>query len=440
MMAFLRSAVVSLSILLVSLLFGPASAQDVAVYPGIDGVQNVAEALAGRRLGVVTHHAGLTRDGLSTAFILYGLPRTALTALFTPEHGFNGSGLEPEQHVLPTPIPVYSLFGRVTAPTRKMLASVDVLVIDLQDVGVRPFTYVSTMALVMEAARQAGKAVVVLDRPNPMGGVIVDGPVLEEQFRSFIGMYPIPYVHGMTIGELAQLYNQAFGIGADLRIVPMRGWVRRMRWSDTGLPWPTPSPGLLTDDSPLYYATTGAIDGTNLWNGVSTDSRFRVILGRWIDGAKLAERLNHYQLPGVVFTGVTIPYPVSHRSWSGVQLQITDPAVYRPMTTTVYILVEIRKMYGRQLTFWRPRRGGYFFDSVWGTREVRLGIQRGDDAATIVGRWQPSLEKFLTLRQRFLLYPDAPLPVHGAGLNQPSLEEESAGRRVMPFPNWRGQE
>jgi uncharacterized protein YbbC (DUF1343 family) len=273
-----------------------------------------------------------------------------------------------------------------------------------------------------------------------MGGLIVDGPVLESQFRSFIGMYPIPYVHGMTIGELAQLYNQAFGIGADLRIVPMRGWVRRMRWSDTGLSWPTPSPGLLTDDSPLYYATTGAIDGTNLWNGVSTDSRFRVILGRWIDGAKLAERLNQYRLPGVLFTGATVPHPFSHRAWSGVQLQITDPAVYRPLTTTVYILVEIRKMYGRQLTFWRPRRGGYFFDSVWGTKEVRLGILRGDDAATIVGRWQPALDKFLTLRQRFLLYPDAPPPVLGVGPTPPPVGQDSLGPDVVPLRNWRERE
>jgi uncharacterized protein YbbC (DUF1343 family) len=421
-------------------LFAPASAQDARVYPGVDGIQGVAEALAGLRLGVVTHHAALAHDGQPTALVLYGLPRTLVTAVFAPEHGFNGSGSELEQPAIPARIPVYDLFGRITAPTRKMLASVDVLVIDLQDVGVRPFTYASTMALVMGAARQAGKPVVVLDRPNPMGGVVVDGPVLEPQFRSFIGMYPIPYVHGMTIGELAQLYNQAFGIGADLRIVPMRGWVRRMHWSDTGLPWPTPSPGLLTDDSPQYYATTGAIDGTNLWNGVSTDSRFRVILARWIDGAKLAERLNRYRLPGVVFTGTTVPHPVSHRPWSGVRLQITDPTVYQPLATTVYVLVEIRKMYGNQLTFLRPRRGAYFFDHVWGTREVRLGILRGDAAATIVGRWQPGLQKFLALRQRFLLYPDAPLPIHVSGQKQAPAVQESTGPGVLPIPDPRAQE
>src|SRR5713226_5708968 len=409
-MPSIRSVVALIAVLLVCVLFAPASAQDARVYPGVDGIQGVAEALAGLRLGIVTHHAALAHDGQPTALVLYGLPRTLVTAVFAPEHGFNGSGSELEQPAIPARIPVYDLFGRITAPTRKMLASVDVLVIDLQDVGVRPFTYASTMALVMGAARSAGKPVVVLDRPNPMGGLLVDGPVLEPQFRSFIGMYPIPYVHGMTIGELAQLYNRAFGIGADLHVVPMRGWSRRMRWADTGLPWVNPSPGLTTDDSPFYYATTGAIDGTNLWNGVSTDSRFQVIVARWIDGARLAERLNRYNLPGVIFSAATVPLPFSKQIWSGVQLHVMDPSLFKPLTTTVYVLVEIHKMYGNRLLFRRPRRGLPLFDRVWGTRQVRLGIMRGDDAATIVARWQPALQQFLVLRQRYLLYPDVPLP------------------------------
>ncbi|OLE14088.1 MAG: hypothetical protein AUG93_00075, partial [Armatimonadetes bacterium 13_1_20CM_4_65_7] len=344
--------------------------------------------------------------GRLTTLVLTSLPDVQLSALFAPEHGLGDD--TPDS--LPARAPIYSLFGRVTQPTRRMLSGVDVLVIDLQDVGVRPFTYGSTMALAMEAAHRAGKPVIVLDRPNPMGGSLVDGPVLEPQFRSFIGMYPIPYVHGMTIGELAQLYNRAFGIGADLRVVPMRGWNRQMLWADTGLPWINPSPGLLTDDSPFYYATTGAIDGTNLWNGVSTDSRFQVILAPWIDGARLAERLNGYRLPGVIFSGSSVPLPFNKKIWSGVRLQVTDPSTYRPLTTTVYVLVEIRKMYGNQLVFRLPRHGPPLFDQVWGTRQVRLGILRGDDAAAIVARWQPGLQKFLALRQQYLLYPDVRLP------------------------------
>jgi len=415
-MRYFRPVALPVAVLLIALSLAPASAEgpgggdNPGVYPGVDDLQAAARALAGRRIGVVANHAAVARDGRPTPVVLSTLPDARLTALFAPEHGFNGSGIDLPDPVLPARTPIYNLFGRVQQPTQRMLSRVDVLVIDLQDVGVRPFTYASTMALVMQAARRAGKPVVILDRPNPMGGLLVDGPVLEPQFRSFIGMYSIPYVHGMTIGELAQLFNRAFGIGAKLRVVPMRGWTRRMIWADTGLPWPNPSPGLLTDDSPFYYATTGAIDGTYLWNGVSTDARFRVILAPWIDGSRLAERLNRYRLPGVTFTASSIPHPATGRIWSGVRLHITDPAVYRPLATTVYILVEIRKMYGSRLTFWRPRRGPYLFDQVWGTRQVRLGILRGDDAATIVSRWQPGLQKFRTLRQPYLLYPDAPPP------------------------------
>ena len=406
MMPRMRSLVPFVATLLVCLIFIPALAQNPEVFPGVDGVELAIDTLTGRRIGVVTHQAAVTRDGRLTMLVLTLLPDVHLSALFAPEHGFGDDA----PASLPVSTPVYSLFGRVTQPTRQMLSRVDVLVIDLQDVGVRPFTYASTMALAMEAARSAGKPVVVLDRPNPMGGLLVDGPVLEPQFRSFIGMYPIPYVHGMTIGELAQLYNRAFGIGADLHVVPMRGWSRRMRWADTGLPWVNPSPGLTTDDSPFYYATTGAIDGTNLWNGVSTDSRFQVIVARWIDGARLAERLNRYNLPGVIFSAATVPLPFSKQIWSGVQLHVMDPSLYKPLTTTVYVLVEIHKMYGNRLLFRRPRRGLPLFDRVWGTRQVRLGIMRGDDAATIVARWQPALQQFLVLRQRYLLYPDVPLP------------------------------
>ena len=415
MMVRMRSFAPFVATLLVCLIFVPALAQSPEVFPGVDGVGLAIDSLTGRRIGVVTHQAAVSRDGRLTMLVLTSLPDVQLSALFAPEHGLGDDApVAP-----PAGTPVYSLFGRVTQPTQQMLSRVDVLVIDLQDVGVRPFTYATTMALTMEAARSAGKPVIVLDRPNPMGGLLVDGPVLEPQFRSFIGMYPIPYVHGMTIGELAQLYNKAFGIGADLRVVPMRGWSRRMHWADTGLPWVNPSPGLLTQDSPYYYATTGAIDGTNLWNGVSTDARFQVIVARWIDGARLAERLNRYKLPGVIFSPTVVPLPFSKQVWSGVQLHVMDPAQYKPMTTTVYVLVEIHKMYGNRLVFRRPRRGLALFDRVWGTRQVRLGIMRGDDAATIVARWQPGLQEFLALRQGYLLYPDTPLSDKPAWTNAP---------------------
>jgi uncharacterized protein YbbC (DUF1343 family) len=329
-----------------------------------------------------------------------------LAALFAPEHGLDGSydAGRPVPHAVSRGTPVYSLHGGTFSPTRQMLSRVDTLVIDLQDVGVRPFTYASTMALVMRAAADSGKPVVILDRPNPLGGLIVDGPVLESRFQSFIGMYPIPYVHGMTLGELAVLYNRAFGINAKLTVVPMGGWRRRMIWADTGLPWATPSPGLIDPDIAPYYAATGPLDGTNLWNGVATDSRFRVVLAPWLDAPRLAERLNRSGLPGVRFTPSAVPYPHTGRVWQGVRLHVEDPRVFQPTTTIIHVLAEIRRMHGTKLTFRRPRRGPYLFDLVWGTKDVRLALQRGESAQAIVARWTPGLERFKQLRRQYLLY------------------------------------
>jgi uncharacterized protein YbbC (DUF1343 family) len=328
-----------------------------------------------------------------------------VTALFAPEHGIDGAYDAGERvPTIPGRTPVYSLYGGTFGPSRSMLSRLDVLVVDLQDVGVRPFTYTSTMALVMRAAREAGKPVVVLDRPNPLGGTIVDGPVLESPLRSFIGLHPIPYVFGMTIGELARLYNDAFGIGAKLTVVPMNGWTREMTWADTGLPWQNPSPGITGPGEPFYYAATGPVDGTNLWNGVATDHRFRVVLAPWIDGPALAERLNAHGLTGVQFTASAIPHPRTGVVWYGVRLHVTDPRTFRPSTTMAHILAEVRRLHGDKLVFRRPRKGPYLFDQVWGTKSVRLALVRGDPPDRIVAQWQSSLERFRRLRDRYLLY------------------------------------
>ena len=375
------------------------------VAPGIDRLLDDPSVLKGKRIGLVTHQAGLTADGRSTAAVLAGTEGVQLTALFAPEHGINGAYDAGEfVPTVPGRTPIYSLHGETFQPTRQMLARVDVLVVDLQDVGVRPYTYTSTMAHVMTAARDAGKPVVILDRPNPLGGLVVDGPVLEPEFRSFIGLYPIPYVFGMTIGELAQLYNQAFGIGAKLTVVPMRGWTRSMAWADTGLRWENPSPGITSPDAAFTYAATGPVDGTNIWNGVATESRFQVVLAPWIDGPTLAERLNRYDLPGVRFTPSALPHPRTGQVWYGVRLHVTDPARFKPSTTVVYILAEIRHLYSNRLVFTRPRRGPYLFDMVWGTKALRLALARGDPAAAIVARWQPALQRFQKLREPYLLY------------------------------------
>lgn len=385
----------------------PASASPTAptVVPGVDVLLADPGALRGKRIGLVTHQAGRTASGRLTSEALAETRDFRLTALFAPEHGIDGTydAGEPVPSIT-SRTPIYSLYGTVFQPTGPMLSRVDALVVDLQDVGVRPFTYTSTMANVMTAAKQMGKPVVVLDRPNPIGGVIVDGPVLEPEFRSFMGPYPIPYVFGMTIGELAQLFNKEFGIGADLTVVPMRGWKRGMSWTDTGLPWENPSPGITYPEAPYYYAATGPVEGTNVWNGVATDSRFQVVLASWIDGPALAERLNRYNLPGVRFTPSAVPYPHTGQPWYGVRFHVTDPATLRPSATIIYVLAEIRRLHPDRFAFRVPRRGPYLFDLVWGTKAVRLALTRGDAAPAIIAQWQTGLERFQKVREPYLLY------------------------------------
>lgn len=402
----MRSSFLWTLILALFVSLAPAAAQPASVRPGIDTLLDDPDALVGRRIGLVTHLAGVTYEGRPTAAALAGIRGIRLAALFAPEHGLDGTyGAGSPVPTIPGRTPVYSLYGGTFRPTRGMLARVDVLVIDLQDVGVRPFTYASTMALVMTAARDAGKRVVVLDRPNPIGGVVVDGPVLEAQFRSFIGLYPIPLIHGLTLGELARLYNNAFGIGADLTVIPMSGWSRDMDWQDTGLAWINPSPGLTSAETTLSYGATGTVDGTNLWNGTRTSSRFQVILAPWLDGPRLAERLNRRNLPGVSFSASAIPHPGTGRIWRGVRLHVTDPLTFRPAATTVHILTAIRDLHPGRLHIESPRgRRRSLFDIVWGTKAVRLAILRGESAETIVARWQPSLERFARLRESYLLY------------------------------------
>lgn len=403
--ALLAVLIVPLVLLLTPPAFPAPPDEPAPVRLGIDTVLMQPGSLIGRRIGLVTHLAGVTHDGQPSIAALARTPGVRLTALFAPEHGLDGT-LDAGAPVptIPGRTPVYSLYGGSFRPTRAMLGRVDVLVVDLQDVGTRPYTYASTMAHVMEAASEARKPVVILDRPNPLGGLIVDGPVLEPQFRSFIGMYPIPLIHGMTMGELASLYNKAFGISADLTVAPMEGWSRNMAWMDTGLVWINPSPGLTTQDAPFYYAATGPLDGTNLWNGVATPSRYQVALAPWIDSVRLAERLNRRGLPGVRFTPSAVPHPRTGRIWRGVRLHITDRQTFRPATTTVYLLAELRQLHGSKLTFRHPGRGRYLFDIVWGTKDVRLGIMRGESGAAIVARWQPALTRFQKIRESYLLY------------------------------------
>jgi uncharacterized protein YbbC (DUF1343 family) len=369
--------------------------------PGVDVLLESPGLLQGRKIGLVTHAAGLTSAGEPTSSALLRDPRFTVTALFAPEHGL--SGTVPAGQPVPDSngrVPVYSLYGATRRPTPEMMANIEVFVVDLQDVGARAYTFVSTMALVMQAAREAGKPVVVLDRPNPQGGLQVDGPVLLPEYRSFIGMYSIPAVHGMTIGELAQFFN-GVDISADLTVVPMRGWSRRMVWEDTGLPWVRPSPNITAMVTPFYYSVTGVLDGTTLSNGPGPASAFQGFYSPWLDGDRLARHLREIGLPGVQFEAYDTGR--GERPRHGVRLVITDASRFRPAETAVHILVEARRLHGDRLQF-VARNGRYIFDFVWGTSSVRKDILRGAPAHAIAARWEPDLRRFQIQRTSYLLY------------------------------------
>jgi len=381
------------------------STAQTRVYPGVDVLlSGRIDFLAGKRIGLITHRAATGIGGWPTATLLGLDPRIRVVALFAPEHGL--SGTLPAGARVPSSegsIPVYSLYSDTLRPTSGMLAGIDALVFDLQDVGTRAYTYISTMALAMQAAAENNKLFVVLDRPNPLGGERIDGPVLDRAFASFIGIYPVPAVHGMTIGELAMLFNREFGIGANLVVVPMAGWQASMQWDDTGLSWFRPSPMIQSPAVALLHAATGVMEGTNLSVGAGTNVPFETVTARGVRGDLLAERLNRAGIPGVWFAPQVAG--TADRRTGGIRLLITDPRQFLPATAAVYIMTAIRDLHPGLLQFvpsGDKRR--YLFDLVWGTDAVRRALIRGASAESIVASWQDDLQRFEQTRQRYLLY------------------------------------
>jgi len=385
------------------------------VYPGVDVLlSGQIDFLAGKRVGLITHRAAAGVGGWPTAKLLALDPRIRVVALFAPEHGLSGT-LPAGARVPPVDgaIPVYSLYADTRRPTAEMLDGIDALVFDLQDVGARAYTYISTMALAMQAAAQYNKLFVVLDRPNPLGGERVDGPVLDPAFASFIGIYPVPSVHGLTVGELAMLFNREFGIGARLVVVPMSGWQASMQWEDTGLLWFRPSPMIPSPIAALLHAATGMLEGTNLVVGAGARVPFETVTAPGIRGDLLAQRLNRGGLPGVRFA----PHAagLGSRRTGGVRLIITDSRQFLPAATAVYVLAAIRDLHPGVLRFNRSPYGGrYLFDLVWGTDSVRRALQRGTGADRIVASWQEGLQHFLEIRRRYLLYARGTTPTQTA--------------------------
>lgn len=382
------------------------------VRPGLEVLlSDSIHLVADRRVGLITNHTALDSDGTHAVDLLVASPVTEMVALFGPEHGIRGlaaAGARVESaRDSATGLPVHSLYGDTRKPTPAMLENVEVLVFDIQDIGARYYTYVSTMALAMEAAGEAGIPFVVLDRPNPIGGSLVQGNVLDPTFATFVGMYPVPMRHGMTVGELARLFVREFGVRVDLHVVPVAGWRRSTWYDETGLPWIPPSPNMPDLESATPYPGTCLFEGSNLSVGRGTDRAFQQIGAPWLDGEALAARLNAYGLAGVRFEPVAFtPQEPSDERFDGetvhgVRFVVTDRERYDPTEAGVAALLEARDQAGERWE-WKTEH----FDRLAGTDRLRQAIEAGRTLDDIVSAWAAEREAFMEMRGGVLLYPE----------------------------------
>lgn len=394
--------------LVLSLYPAAASAQ---VKPGIEVLlEERLDLIRGKRVGLITNPTGVTSQLVSTIDALHAQPEVKLVALFGPEHGVRGD-VSAGNHVADmvdarTGIPMYSLYGANKAPTPEMLRNIDVLLYDIQDIGSRAYTYIYTMGLSMQAAAQQGIPFIVLDRPNPLGGDLIEGPILDERFKSFIGLYPIPYIYGLTAGELALYLNQEMNFNAQLTVVPMRGWQRFMLFEDTGLPWVLTSPHVPHASTAFHIAATGCMGELSFVNeGVGYTLPFEVLGHTWIKGDELAAALNALRLPGVIFRPLYYrPYYFSlkDKQLSGVQIHLTNPRSFRPMLTQLHVLKTMMKLYPQQNIF-NPERVRSF-DQAVGTDSVRILLQNNTTPDSIYFSWKNELAKYREQRKAYLLY------------------------------------
>jgi uncharacterized protein YbbC (DUF1343 family) len=373
--------------------------------------------LAGRRVALVSNPASIDRSFRHAADLLFDDPDTTVVAIFGPQHGFRA---DLQDNMIETPhevdgrrrVPIYSLYSETREPTAEMLGGVDILVIDLQDVGTRVYTYIYTMANCLRAAARHGIRVIVCDRPNPIGGAAVEGERLRPAFASFVGQYPIPLRHGLTIGEIARLFNEEFGIGAALDVMPLDGWRRDMYFDDTGLPWVIPSPNLPTLDSAIVYPGTVLVEGTLLSEGRGTTRPFELVGAPWIDGERLAAALNARGLPGAHFRpAIFEPTFQKHArtTCGGCQVHVTDRTAFRPVRTGVEVIAACRGQ-APDAFRWGPAPYEYEHDRwpidiLSGSDALRTALDRGEDVETIVAAWAADEEAFRRTREKYLLYP-----------------------------------
>ena len=373
------------------------------VWTGIDVLYEEGfDRLAGQRVGLVTNQAGLTRDGLTTIDLLGTQTSFDLVALFSPEHGIGGTadGAVASSRDPRTGLPVHSLYGETRRPTSAMLDGLDTLVIDLQDVGVRFYTYATTMAYVLEEAASRGMRVLVLDRPNPIGGIAVEGPMLDESWLGFTGYFPAPVRHGLTLGELARLFNSERSLGAELDVVAMRGW-RRSRWFDeTGLPWANPSPNIRNLYQAVLYPGVGVLEGANLSVGRGTDTPFEQIGAPWVDGSALAQELNRRGLRGLRVYPVRFTPDTSRFAGElcrGVFFVVRDRDVLSPVRVGLEVADALYRLHGDRFDL-------DAVDRLFGTSSISASIRAGEPVSEIAARWAPGTMGWRRLTAPYLLY------------------------------------
>jgi uncharacterized protein YbbC (DUF1343 family) len=386
---------------------GGTSAAQREVRPGIEVlVSGDMAALRGKRVGLITNHTGKTRSGQSTIDALHGDSRVRLVSLFAPEHGIRGAvegGVTIDaSRDTKTGLPIHSLYGQTQKPTPQMLQEIDVLVFDIQDIGARFYTYPWTMTLAMQAAAENGKQFVVLDRPNPVGGEHVQGNVNDT--LSFVGLYPFPMRHGMTVGEIARYVNREFNINADLVVVPVEGLTRSMWYERTGIPWTPPSPNMPSIESATHYPGLVIFEGTNISVGRGTPTAFQVLGAPWLSARELINRLSAYKFPGVryEFTTFTPVRPgdtkYADQLVTAVRFITTNRETYDPTKVAVAALLEIRKLHPNEFK-WTGT-----FQRLYGRRGARDVIEGGASYQELIADWDRQLAEFKTKRAQYLLY------------------------------------
>jgi len=406
-----------LSLAFTSVFAGSCALKSQTVQTGLEVLAgNNFEILKGKRVGLITNPTGVDRNLNSTTDILYNAPGVKLTALYGPEHGVRGEYTAGEiigsEKDPVTGLPVYSLYGSTRKPTKEMLSGIDVLVYDIQDIGSRSYTYISTLGLAMEAAAENNIPFVVLDRPNPLGGRRMEGPLVEPDFISFVSQFPIPYIHGMTVGELAMFLNGegllSNGVKCNLEVVRMKGWNRDMVFEMTGLPWIPSSPHIPHAFTPAYYPATGILGELYVASiGVGYTLPFQMVAAEWFDADSLAKSLNDLDLPGVIFRPVHYKpyYSVSQgKMVHGVQIHITGPDV--PLSLLqFYILQESHRLWPSKDVFamCEPARLD-MFDKVCGTDKIRREFTRTWSVSSIKSLWMDQIPAFRKKAERYFLY------------------------------------